>query len=287
MSDYPYIQEVSAANFQDMVIAASHQLPVLVDFWADWCQPCKTLMPMLMKLAEEYNGKFLLAKVNSDDNKELAAKYGIRSLPTVQLFMAGEPVDQFMGALPESQIRQFLDKYIPNKIDEMIALAEESIAQGDIAQANTILEQASTLSPNNSKITVVQVKLALAGDQKDQARKILESLDSATRDEPEIAALLTQLDIDEKLSDAPTMDELFDRLEADDNDSEARYLLALRAFEQQHYEAALEMLLTLLQKDRKYKDEAAQKGMLEIFNILGGEGELVTQYRRKMFTALH
>ena len=287
MSDSPFIQNVSEENFNDIVIEASYRLPVLVDFWADWCQPCKTLMPLLMKLAEEYNGKFLLAKVNTEENKALAAQHGVRSLPTVRLYINGEVADEFMGALPEAQIRVFLEKQIPNEADLLAAQVEDHLDQGELEQASALLEQAAGLDPDNTKIKIARAKLALAAGQPEQAREILDTLDILTQGEPEVSALLARLDLEAKLSDAPSTEELNNRLSADDNDSEARYLLALRDIEQQNYQSALEMLLALLQKDRKYGDDAARKTILEVFNLLGGEGELVAQYRSKLFNALH
>ena len=287
MSDSPFIQNVSEENFNDIVIEASYRLPVLVDFWADWCQPCKTLMPLLMKLAEEYNGKFLLAKVNTEENKALAAQHGVRSLPTVRLYINGEVADEFMGALPEAQIRVFLEKQIPNEADLLAAQVEDYLDQGELEQASALLEQAAGLDPDNTKIKIARAKLALAAGQPEQAREILDTLDILTQGEPEVSALLARLDLEAKPSDAPSTEELNNRLSADDNDSEARYLLALRDIEQQNYQSALEMLLALLQKDRKYGDDAARKTILEVFNLLGGEGELVAQYRSKLFNALH
>ena len=125
MPESPYIVEVTAENYQEVVIQGSLQAPVLVDFWADWCQPCKILLPMLAKLVDEYQGKFILAKINTEQQQELAAQFGIRSIPTVKLFMQGQPVDEFSGALPEEQIRQFLDQHIPRESDKAVAQAQQ------------------------------------------------------------------------------------------------------------------------------------------------------------------
>jgi len=287
MSNNPYIQEVNESTFEEMVIASSHQLPVVVDFWADWCQPCRTLMPLLMKLAEEYNGKFLLAKVNSDQNQQLAAQYGVRSLPTVQVFMDGKPVDSFMGALPESQIREFLDKHIPNEVDLMLDQAKSLIGEGNTEQGVAILEQAATMDPSNVKVKLLQAQYALACEESDKAKEVLESLGPAAQGNEEVTALLNHIKHKDKLTDAPEDEALKQRLEADENDSEARYLLALRYLDKQDFENALEQLLTLLQKDRQFQDGVAQKTMLEVFNLLGGEGELVSKYRNKLFNTLH
>jgi putative thioredoxin len=142
MSESPYIHNVSMQNFQNLVLEKSINKPVLVDFWADWCQPCQTIMPMLAKLAEEYAGKFELAKVNADDEQELAAHFGIKSLPTMKLFYQGQIVDERMGAVPESDIRAMIDKHIVSESDQLVQAAMMAYQQGHTAQALEVLNNA-------------------------------------------------------------------------------------------------------------------------------------------------
>jgi putative thioredoxin len=287
MSEHPFIQTVTEANFDQAVISASYECPILVDFWADWCQPCKVLMPILSSLAEQYNGKFILAKVNTEEHQALAAANGIRSLPTVRLYIDGEAVDEFMGALPEEKIRDFLDQHIPNETDITALQALELAAEGEVEQAITLLNQAAEREPDNDNIRLAQAKIAFAVGDFEQTRTIIDSLPLEMQNEVDVCAIKAQLNLAAKLSVAPPADALQQRLDANPNDSEARYLLAMRAIEAGDYEAALQLLLILMQKDRAYQDDAARQTMLDVFDLLGGEGQLVTRYRGKMFNLLH
>lgn len=154
MSESPYIHNVGMQNFQQLVLEKSMAKPVLVDFWADWCQPCQTIMPMLTKLAEEYGGKFELAKVNADAEQELAAHFGIKSLPTMKLFYQGQLVDERMGALPESEIRAMLDKHIVSETDQLMQAAMSAYQQGQTEAALEMLNQALAKDPDNAELKV-------------------------------------------------------------------------------------------------------------------------------------
>lgn len=287
MTDSPFIFSVGEQDFQQNVLEASFQRPILVDFWADWCQPCRSLMPILADLANQYCGKFLLAKLNTEENPNIASALGIRSLPTVRLFIKGQVVDEFMGALPESQIRAFLDKHIPNEADLLLAQAEQVAMQGDSDQAFALLSRAAELDPNNLRVKLSQARLAMALGHNEQARTLLDSLDDNARAESEVAALIAQLDFSQRIQDSPSAEQLQQRLADNERDSEARYLLAMHAIQQQDYEQALAFLLELMRLDRNYNDDAARKAMLDIFNLLGGSGELVSKYRNKLFTLMH
>lgn len=287
MSENPFVRSVTEADFQRSVLEASFHLPVLVDFWADWCQPCRILMPMLARLAEEYGGKFILAKVNTEENRSLAAALGIRSLPTVRLFRDGEVVDEFLGALPESQVRAFLDQHIPNETDLLVAEGERLLQQGDLASATVLANQAATRDPGHLGGRLLRAGLALASGNTAQATEILSGLDDSEKAEPQAAALIAQLAFATRLGDAPSPDALQRRLDQNANDSEARYLLALRAMQARDYALALSFLLELMRRDRAFNDDAARKTMLEVFNLLGNGGDLVSQYRNKLFTLLH
>jgi len=286
MSDSPYIQEVTAENFEQVVIHGSMERPVLVDFWASWCQPCQMLMPVLAKLAEEYQGRFILAKVNTEEQQAVAAQFGIRSIPDVRLFHGGREVDGFTGALPESAIREFLDKHIPRESDSTVEQAMQALAAGDTASAITALEAAAAADPDNPRIPVALAQTHMTAGDWEAAKAALDRLPASEQDQPEVARLLGQLHFASEAPPAQDLPELEARLAADENDSEARYRLAMGLVLQQRFEQAIEHLLTLMRKDRQYGDDAARKALLRLFDMLGDD-PLAQDGRRRLFNLMH
>ena len=285
MADSPFIKEVNTENFAEIVTQGSMQQPILVDFWADWCAPCRALMPVLSKLAEEYGGKFILAKVNSDENQQLAQQFGVRSLPTVKLFKGGAPVDEFMGALPESQVREFLERHIERESDRMITAAEEAAATGDLDRALTLLKQANELDPGRPAVITALAQLLTEKGELEQAEQLLKSLPLADRDSPEVAAMLAELEF-ARAGGGESAEVLEAKLADNPDDTETRYQLALTLLARKQFEPAMQQLLTIMQKDRQFQDDAARKTLLKTFDMLGDD-PLVTQYRRKMFNLLY
>ncbi len=287
MADSPYVVTVTAQTFQSVVIDGSFDRPVLVDFWADWCAPCRTLMPILAKLADAYGGRFILAKVDTEAEKALAAQLGIRSLPTVQLFVSGQPVDQFMGALPESQVQAFLDRHLPRASDRLLDQARGLMAAGDLARAAALIERARADDPANARVALAEVQLIAARGDMAGALAGIERLPIELAHDPEVAAMRGQLRFAEVLSGAPGAAALEARIAADPADSEARYQLAAHLVLAGDFEGALEHLFALMKRDRAYGDDAGRKGMLAVFDLLGGQGELASRYRARMMTALY
>ncbi len=287
MAESPYIIEVTEENFISVVLEGSRAAPVLVDFWAEWCQPCKALMPMLAKLAEEYQGKFILAKLNTEDQQNLAAQFGIRSIPTVKLYKDGEPADEFMGALPESEVRAFLDRHIPRESDKLVAEAEREADGGDLQGGIALVERAMNLDPENPRVRIALARLRARLGELAEADAIIAALPADVQMSDEVKRFQADLVFHRVLLDAAPVEQLEQAVAAGEADSEQRYRLAAYRVNQEDYAEALELLLGLLQTDRKYGDDAGRKGMLAVFEILGGEGDLVAQYRSRMFNALH
>jgi putative thioredoxin len=286
MADSPNIVTVTVDNFQSIVLDGSFDRPVLVDFWADWCAPCRMLMPILAKLAEEYLGRFILAKINTEEQQALAAEFGIRSLPTVQLFKSGRAVDQFMGALPEGQIREFLDRHIPRASDGLLAQAQGLMVAGDLAGAQTLIDRAREQDPENARLALADLQLMAARGEVAEASSAIDRLPIELASEPEVLALRGQLRFATALEGAPTEADLVARLSSEPGDSLSRYQLAAHQVIRGDYEAALENLLTLMTRDRGFQEDAGRKGMLAVFDLLGG-GDLVARYRAKMMNALY
>ncbi|WP_148253214.1 thioredoxin family protein [Aidingimonas lacisalsi] len=280
-----YIVDIDMTNFQQVVLEGSMQTPVLLDCWAPWCEPCKNLMPVLEKLAKEYQGAFVLAKLNIEDHQQIAAQLGIRSVPDVKLIMQGQLYDQFQGALPESQIREWLSQYIQSP-DEAPATPEEqaqaALDSGDAATAVSIYRQLVQDNPSHYDYQIALASALLADGQADDARSMLDNLPPEHRDAPNTRGVRARLEFREE---APTSEELV-AFEGRD-DSEARYKRALRQVADGHYEKGLDGLLDLMKSDRDYGDDAARKTLLRVFDALGADHPLTVTYRRKLFAMLY
>jgi putative thioredoxin len=289
MADSPYIVEVTAENFQTVILEGSMQQPVLIDFWADWCGPCKQLMPVLTKLADEYAGKFILAKINTEEQQAIAAQFQIRSIPSVKLVHQGQLVDEFNGALPEAEIRAFLDKHIQHEVsaaDTGIEQAYAFMMEGRSEEAAALIQQALDADPTNPQAIIAFAKLKATLGDMNAAKQALDSLPQEEQDKPEVAAMRAQMLFDKVASEAPPLDDLNAMLLADENNSEARYQLAAQLIMHNQLEPALEHLLTLMRKDREYGDDAARKAMIQVFDILG-DHPITKKYRSKMFNYLY
>ncbi len=279
--------DVGAENFQQVVIEGSKAAPVIVDFWAEWCGPCRALKPILEKLAAEYQGKFVLAKVNSDENQPLAAQYGVRGIPNVKAFVDGQLVDEFSGALPEGAVREFIDRLVPSPGDELRVQAMEWHRDGDLKKALELLGRASEADPGNERVRIDTAEVLLDGGQADEAGRLLGTLSPGSLGEARVAQLLARAEFAAKgrgLADAAALEE---RIGANEGDLEARLQLATLLAARQRYQPALDQLLEIIRRDRSFGDDIGRKTLLSVFDLMGGQGELVAKYRRLLASALH
>lgn len=277
----PHAFDVSTAEFQEKVVAASQHVPVLVDFWAEWCAPCRQLKPVLEKLAAEYGGRFLLAKVNSDQNQELAGRCGVRGIPNVKAFVGGHLVDEFTGALPEAQVRAFIDKLLPSPAEPLRVAAQEARASGEIELALSLLDDASQADPANETVQLDMAEIRIDAGQIDAARALLDALEHKARDASRHKALQARLKLVAAGGGADAA-ALQARIAANGDDPDARLQLANALALSGDYRPALEHLLAIVRRDRKWQDEAARKAMLDLFTLLGGDArfdDLVREYR--------
>ncbi len=286
MANSQYIVDVTAANFEQQVAQTSHQVPVVLDFWASWCQPCQMLMPILTGLAEQYAGQFVLAKVNIDEQQELAMQFGVRSVPTVKVFRFGAVVDEFLGVQPEAQIREIIDRYIERASDRVLAAALQQFAAGDTNAAIAAVRQVLADEPANERAQVILAELLMGVGSFTEARALIEALPADARMADEVQALATRLEFAEAAEQAPAATELERRLADNPADSEARYQLGVQRLGAGEYEGALEAFLELMRRDRRYGDDAGRKGMLKAFELIE-DPELIARYRRKMAQALY
>lgn len=279
-----HVFEVREDNFETEVLQASLTTPILVDFWATWCGPCKTLGPMLEKLATEFNGAFRLAKIDVDKSQQLAAMFGIRSIPTVMLVKDGQIVDGFAGALPEGQLREFLTRHVQPADD---AANDDSIdaAPESAEDALTRIQQAIAVEPENAELKLDLALALMRLGQVDAAEAELTALPANLATDARAVRLRSQLDLARALKGAPSLQELQQRVQADGTDWAARDLLGVRLLLEDDATAGLEQFLAILEKARDWNDGQAKKRLLAAFATLD-DAELIGRYRRRMASLL-
>ena len=278
--------ETGTESFERDVLQASAKVPVLVDFWAPWCAPCRVLKPILEKLAAEYQGKFLLAKVNSDEHQELSAQFGVRSIPNVKAFVDGKMADEFTGALPESGVRAFLDRLIPTPGEKLRRTARVLVAQGDFDEAERHLRSALEIEPENKVARLDLVELLLAKNSQAEAEAVFAPIPERERDEraDRIYSAISRWNKSQQL---PSIAELESRLAANPDDLPSRVALGERLIAERQFEPALAALLEVVRKDRGALRTSARKLMVEVFNLAEGQDELVGTYRKLLAGALY
>lgn len=268
--------DITTENFETEVIHASMSVPVLVDFWAPWCGPCKSLGPILEKLETAYEGRFVLAKINSDEQQELATAFGIRSIPTCVLMMGGKPVDGFMGALPEGKLREFLDKHLPGE-DQLQAQADAEEAQehlesGDIASALARMAQALQADPANDELRYDYIKLLIGSGDLDQAAAQLAPTLARIPVPLQFEALQQWLNALEFVGNDPRgqwpLDKFDEAIAANKRDFAARFAKARVLMAANEWVAALDELLEIIMRDKKWDEEAPRKTFVAILELL-------------------
>ncbi len=279
--------DASAATFEQEVLVRSMTTPVLIDFWAPWCAPCKQLKPVLEKLADEFAGGFVLAKVNSDDEGQLAAMFGIRSLPTVMLLKGGQPVDGFTGAQPESVLRQFLAQHGITPAANDGDADEPTLDAAPVAMDELIagLRQQIAAEPDKPELTLdLALALAQVGEA-EEAETLLDAVPAKLATDDRARRARATLGFARLLRDSPPAAELIQRLQSDDADHAARHLLGVHALVSGDTEAALELFIDLLRRDRQFGDGVAKRSLIDAFTVID-DADLVGRYRRKMASML-
>jgi len=277
----------TADNFDTDVLEKSHHTLVVVDFWAEWCAPCRVLMPLLQKLVDDYQGKFVLAKIDTDKHQALAAQWGIRSLPTVKFFKNGKVVDEFLGAQPETVIRDMIDRHLPRESDALRTAAQTALSNGDTARALTLLQDALDLEPERLEIKLELAEALLHGNKVQEAEKLLELLPLHQREEEAVKALEAKIELAHAQQSAPPLSELAERVAANPDDLASRHALGAEYAARGDYAAALEQFFEIMKRDRRFDDDVGRRSLLNVFTLLGDDHRLVKEYRRKMAPLLY
>lgn len=284
-NDNSYIIDVTDQTFAAAVLDRSQTMPVVVDFWAAWCAPCRTLGPVLEKLAAEYEGAFILAKLDVDQNQQMARRYGVQGIPAVKAFYNGQMVGEFTGALPEEEVRQFLGQLIPSDADQHAQQGYNWEVAGQLPQAVESYRAALTAQSDHYPARVGLGRSLMKLGQVDEALEILEPIPAGVPARSRADALIALAQFNREAR-GENEAELRAKIETDPSDVAARYTLAALLVTQQNFTEALEHFLEIVRRDRSYREDAARKAMLALFTIIGEQDPISREYRQKLANTL-
>ena len=280
------VVDIDETNASQLLIEESHNRLVVVDFWAEWCEPCKTLMPILEKIAAEYEGAFLLARVNADDQQMIAQQFGVRSLPTVMLILEGKPVDGFAGAQSESVVRQLLEKHLPPPWESLLLEARSVAESGDSTKAISLYRQVWETSEQAIKVGIEYAQVLVDCMRLDDAENVLETVPKIDQD-ASYDQVFAQIKIKREASRSPELEALEQDLEKDPQNNEVKVKLAVQYTGVGQYREALELLIAVLEKDINHDDGATKKMLLDTITSLGKADPLAAEFQRKLFSLLY
>jgi putative thioredoxin len=285
-----FVTDTTTATFREDVLAESTKQPVLVDFWAPWCGPCKQLGPLIEKVVKAAGGKVKLAKMDIDSHPEIAGQLGIQSIPAVIAFSNGQPVDGFVGALPESQIKGFIERLVgplgPAAVDETLAQAEQHAAEGDATAAAALYAEVLAEEPDNSKALGGLARLHVGLGELEQARALLDSVPEAKAADAAIAGARAALELASQTQGLGDIADLERRIAADQKDHQARFDLALALAARERRADAVDQLIEIIRRDRTWHEDGARKQLLQFFEAWGPQDDATVDGRRRLSTVL-
>ena len=279
---------VTSENFEAEVLKASHDTLVLIDFWAPWCAPCRALKPILERLAEEYAGRFILAKLDTDELPELAQRFGIRGIPNVKAVINGEVTAEFTGAIPEPKVREFLDKLLPGEGEKLRRVAATAVREGDFETAEIALRDAVGKEPALTVARLDLAELLIPRQAFTEAELVLEPIPEQERDDNDrIQKLIGQIEVWKAGQSLPPTTELLDDIQQSPDDLQLRLKLAERYMADSQFEAALEALIWVVEHDRNDLREVARRTMVQVFGFASDQPDVVGRYRRQLAAVLN
>ena len=287
MSDVPSIISTTIETFREDVIQQSQVRPVVVDFWAEWCAPCKQLIPMLEKLTEEAKGAFCLVKVNVDECPEIAGAFGVQSIPFVVAMVDGQPVSHFAGIQTEPQLREWMQGFMPSPSAEAFEQGQQHEADGSLELAEASYRKASDLEPEAAEFRIAHVRVLIELNRDQEAREIIDELNKRGFLEPEAQALVAQLDMRSQVEESGGVTEAKKALEANPSDLTLQLRLAEAYGADSRFEEACEMLLEIVKADRAVVGVQAKEVMVGLLTVMGPKSKLASDFRRKLATAFY
>ena len=278
--------DVTEADFDEKVIAASREKPVVVDFWAPWCGPCRILGPALEKVVNSYGGAVLLAKLNTDENQGLARRYNIQGIPAIKVFRDGEVVEELVGAQPEEELRRMLDRAAPSDVDAMLQTGDRLIKGGQIEDGVAEYDRALAADPQHQGALLRMAMVALQSGDADRARELASSVRAGAPEYDAAQAILAKAEFRGQSANKDP-EELARTVAENENDLDARFDLAMHQADHDLYEDALENLALIVEADKSFRDGAAKDAMVRIFGIIGQSSELAGRFRQRLASALY
>jgi putative thioredoxin len=286
MSEVPVVFDVGPGEFEQRVIEASRDGPIVVDFWAAWCAPCLMLGPLLERVVRSYGGRFRLARVDVEQHQEEAQRYGIQAIPAVKVFRDGKVVSEFLGAVPEGHIRRALDQALPSEADRLVAEGDQLRARGSVSAAREEYQQALESSPEHARALLRLAELAVEAGEPEEARSFLNRLPQGSPEWEEGRALAARVAFTAECARAGGLEPTEAALREDPQAPQAHYQMACCLAAEERYEEALQQFLETLRLDRDFRSGAAKEAVLRVFKLAGEESEMVRQFRRRLASIL-